>query len=107
MNCAASVFHSADLQISIESHFQEFFTRKGRVEMWRGSIRAGLSVAASFVWRCPSNLAIAPFPHPLIKPDVQISRIRLSCTRSPQQHSGYAPVSEKKLPPASRHRISA
>jgi len=23
-----------------------------------------LSVAAPFVWRCPSNLAVAPFPHP-------------------------------------------
>jgi hypothetical protein len=23
-----------------------------------------LSVAASFVWRCPSNVAMAPFPHP-------------------------------------------
>ena len=36
----------------------------GRVEMWRGGSRFGLSVAAPFVWRCPSNLAIAPFPHP-------------------------------------------
>ncbi len=35
-----------------------------RVEMWRGGSRFGLSVAAPFVWRCPSNLAIAPFPHP-------------------------------------------
>jgi hypothetical protein len=36
----------------------------GRVEMWRGDSRSGLSVAAPFVWRCPSNLAVAPFPHP-------------------------------------------
>jgi hypothetical protein len=36
----------------------------GRVEMWRGGGRFGLSVAAPFVWRCPSNLAVAPFPHP-------------------------------------------
>jgi hypothetical protein len=36
----------------------------GRVEMWRGGGRSGLSVAAPFVWRCPSNLAVAPFPHP-------------------------------------------
>ncbi|MBM3340888.1 MAG: hypothetical protein FJY56_02070, partial [Betaproteobacteria bacterium] len=36
----------------------------GRVEMWRGSSRFGLSVAAPFVWRCPRNLAITPFPHP-------------------------------------------
>ena len=32
--------------------------------MWRGGSRVGLSVAAPFVWRCPSTLAIAPFPHP-------------------------------------------
>jgi hypothetical protein len=36
----------------------------GRVEMWRGSSRSGIAVAASFVWRCPSNLTITPFPHP-------------------------------------------
>jgi len=36
----------------------------GRVEMWRGGGRFGLSVAASFVWRCPSTLAVTPFPHP-------------------------------------------
>ena len=36
----------------------------GRVEMWRGSSRFGLSVAASFVWRCPNNLTLTPFPHP-------------------------------------------
>lgn len=30
--------------------------------MWRGGSRFGLSVAASVVWRCPSNLAEAPFP---------------------------------------------
>src|SRR6516165_179103 len=35
-----------------------------RVEMWRGGIRRGGSVAAPFVWRCPSTRAIAPFPHP-------------------------------------------
>src|ERR1017187_3528003 len=36
----------------------------GRVAMWRGGRRFGLSVAAPFVWRCPSNLAVTPFPHP-------------------------------------------
>jgi hypothetical protein len=42
----------------------DFFDSIGRVEMWRGSVRLGLSVAASFVWRCPSNLTLTPFPHP-------------------------------------------
>src|ERR1700677_2347366 len=37
-----------------------------------------MSVPAPFVWRCLSGSAVAPFPHPLIEPDVQISRIRLS-----------------------------
>lgn len=36
----------------------------GRVEMWRGGLRLGLSVSASFVWRCLTSLAITPFPHP-------------------------------------------
>jgi hypothetical protein len=46
--------------------------------MWRGGSRFGLSVAAPFVWRCPRNLAIAPSHIPLIEPDMQLSRIRLS-----------------------------
>src|SRR6516162_5919083 len=32
--------------------------------MWRGGGRLGGSVAAPFVWRCPSTPAMAPFPHP-------------------------------------------
>jgi hypothetical protein len=36
----------------------------GRVEMWRGGFRSNLSVAASFVWRCLTGSAMAPFPHP-------------------------------------------
>ena len=39
-------------------------TRSGRVGMCRGGGRFGVSVAAPFVWRCPSNLAVAPLPHP-------------------------------------------
>lgn len=35
--------------------------------MWRGSSRFGLSVSAPFVWWCPSNLAITPFPTPRIE----------------------------------------
>ncbi|SDW93020.1 hypothetical protein SAMN05421882_103932, partial [Nitrosomonas communis] len=36
----------------------------GRVEMWRGGLRLGLSVFASFVWRCLMSFAITSFPHP-------------------------------------------
>ncbi len=64
--------------------------------MWRGSIRFGLSVAAPFVWRCPSNLAITPFPHPLIEPDMQISRIRLSDKTSRLRPRLIAPAQTDK-----------
>src|ERR1700733_8334475 len=50
----------------------------GRVETWRGDVRLSMSVPAPFVWRCLSVSAVAPFSHPLIEPDMQISRIRLS-----------------------------
>ena len=36
----------------------------GRVGMWRGGGRPGMSVSAPFVWRCLSGSTIAPFPHP-------------------------------------------
>src|SRR5258707_1291172 len=32
--------------------------------MWRGGCRSNISVAASFVWRCLTGSAMAPFPHP-------------------------------------------
>src|SRR5882757_4844618 len=32
--------------------------------MWRGGCRLNISVAASFVWRCLTSSAMAPFPHP-------------------------------------------
>ena len=52
-------------------------TRK--VEVWRGDVRLSMSVSAPFVWRCLSGSAVAPVSHtPLIEPDRQISRIRLS-----------------------------
>src|SRR3954454_19373974 len=38
--------------------------RRGRVEMWRGGGRPGMSVSAPFVWRCLSGSTMAPFPHP-------------------------------------------
>jgi len=36
--------------------------QSGRVEVWRGDIRLGISVSAPFVWRCLSGSAMAPFP---------------------------------------------
>jgi hypothetical protein len=47
----------------------------GRVEMWRGGGRLGISVSAPFVWQCLTGEAIAPFPHPAHRPDMQISCI--------------------------------
>jgi hypothetical protein len=32
--------------------------------MWRSRSMFGLSVVASFVWWCPNNFALTPFPHP-------------------------------------------
>jgi hypothetical protein len=32
--------------------------------MWRGGFRLHIAVAASFVWRCLSGVAVTPFPHP-------------------------------------------
>jgi hypothetical protein len=32
--------------------------------MWRGGFRLGLSVSGSFVCRCLTSFAMAPFPHP-------------------------------------------
>jgi hypothetical protein len=52
--------------------------RLGRVEMWRGGCRLNISVAAPFVWRCLSGSPWLRFHIPLIEPDRQISRIRLS-----------------------------
>jgi hypothetical protein len=34
--------------------------KSGRVRMWRGSLRLGLSVPAPFVWRCPSSVCHHP-----------------------------------------------
>jgi hypothetical protein len=36
----------------------------GRVRVWRGGLRCGLSVPAPFVWRCLTSRTITPFPHP-------------------------------------------
>ena len=44
--------------------FWAWYVAVGRVDMWRGSGRLGLSVAARFLWRCPRNLAVIPSPHP-------------------------------------------
>ena len=39
-------------------------SQTGRVDVWRGGCRGGMSVFAPFVWRCPSTQAMAPFPRP-------------------------------------------
>src|SRR6516162_4187664 len=38
--------------------------QSGRVGVWRGGSRPGMSVTAPFVWRCLSGATIAPFPYP-------------------------------------------
>src|SRR5271169_6479395 len=46
------------------SHPPNHYNHNGRVGMWRGGGRPGMSVAAPFVWRCLSGSTVAPFPHP-------------------------------------------
>ncbi len=50
--------------VPLSSKLGTFSHSLGRIEMWRGGIRFDLSVAAPFVWRCPGNRTVAPFPHP-------------------------------------------
>jgi hypothetical protein len=47
---------------SLCSAFEQSLT--GRVRVWRGGLRFGLSVSAPFVWRCLTSRTITPFPHP-------------------------------------------
>ena len=44
---------------------------RGRVEMWRGGCRCGLSVAGPFVCRCLTSRTLLRFHIPLIEPDVR------------------------------------
>ena len=65
----------------------------GRVEMWRGGSRVGLSVAAPFGWRCPSNLAIAPFPHPAHRTGhAELPHPALGQDFTPSHTPSYAPA---------------
>jgi len=51
---------------------------KSRVERWRGGLGNAYLLTGPFVCRCLTSAAIPRFHLPLIEPDVQISRIRLS-----------------------------
>ncbi|RKE38270.1 hypothetical protein B0G76_4578 [Paraburkholderia sp. BL23I1N1] len=65
----------------------------GRVEMWRGSGRLGLSVTASFVWRCPNTLAVTPFPHPAHRTQrADLPHWALGQDITPSHTPGYAPT---------------
>ena len=66
LSSALSVFQIDDVEMKFLSanSISEFSHGLGRVEMWRGSFRSNISVAASFVWRCLSGSTMTPFPHP-------------------------------------------
>src|ERR1700734_2293111 len=49
---------------------------QGRVEMWRGGLGAAYLFTGPFVGRCLTSVTLLRFHIPLIKPDVQIYRIR-------------------------------
>jgi hypothetical protein len=72
----------------------------GRVEMWRGSSRFGLSVAAPFVWRCPSNLALTPFPHPAHRTQrADLPHWALGQDITPSHTPSYAPACAQTYEP--------
>src|SRR5215211_2221587 len=50
-----------------------------RVEMWRGGCRLNIAVAASFVWRCLSGSAMAPFPHPAHRDVREVLSVHTRC----------------------------
>jgi hypothetical protein len=61
--------------------------------MWRGSSRSGLSVAASFVWRCPNTLALTPFPHPAHRTGrADLPHPALGQDAAPSHTPGYTPA---------------
>ena len=82
----------------------------GRVEVWRGGGRLGISVSVPFVWRCLTSSTLAPFHIPLIEPDMRISRIRLSDKTSRRRPRRAAPTPgqtyEPEVPVEVRERIS-
>ena len=61
---AQAIDYSLNHWPALTRHLHDGAVPIGRVEMWRGGRRSGLSVSAPFVWRCPSTLAVAPSPHP-------------------------------------------
>ncbi|AJZ56123.1 hypothetical protein OI25_8238 (plasmid) [Paraburkholderia fungorum] len=78
--------------------------------MWRGSSRFGLSVAASFVWRCPNILALTPFPHPAHRTQrADLPHWALGQDITPSHTPGYAPTGaqtyETEVPVEVRGRI--
>jgi hypothetical protein len=83
-------------RVDLDEHMQQDKCRgRGRVEMWRGDRRFGLSVAAPFVWRCPSNLALTPFPHPAHRTglaDRPHPALGQNITPSPMTGCGRAPL---------------
>jgi hypothetical protein len=76
----------------------------------RGSSRFGLSVAASFVWRCPNILALTPFPHPAHRTQrADLPHWTLGQDITPSHTPGYAPTGaqtyETEIPVEVRGRI--
>ena len=51
-------------RLQVSARLRRWVAADGRVRMWRGGLRCGLSVSAPFVWRCLTSRTITPFPHP-------------------------------------------
>jgi hypothetical protein len=69
----------------------------GRVEVWRGSCRPNISVAASFVWRCLTSSTIGRSP----KSVLYLAEKR---ARSQKAHDDATSVTASNCPPCRRSR---
>src|SRR3979490_973840 len=67
--------------------------------MWRGGGRLNISVAASFVWRCLSGSALAPFPHPA-------HRTGLADLPHPALGQDFTPSLSRATPSAASEHLS-
>jgi hypothetical protein len=63
-NVSFSVFFVGSAPESRRGTGDRISSARGRVGMWRGGGRIGLSVSAPLVWRCLNSRAMTPFPHP-------------------------------------------
>ena len=67
----------------------------GRVEMWRGSSRFCLSVAASFIWRCPNRVRLNKRHKSQASPKVRWFILKIEQFCSHKHEVGFAEIGNK------------